>query len=900
MKLSLLATVVAGIVLVPTADAQQKLLDSDGRAFDTGHQKPGQAYRPVGQVLVDVDGDGDLDAVHAHVGNSAAPRFGILLNHGDGTYAAPIAVQTSQETMRVVAADLDGDGDPDLAFTLGKDGITGQAVAVFLNQGNGSFGPQKTFPTGKGPIGLAALDADGDGDIDLVTANFYFGEDDVSLLLNDGAGNFTQRADFPITSVSTYAQGYHVAAGDLDGDGDADMAVTVRGGKPAVQLLFNDGQGGFGAPVSYASTYPYIIEIPGVSLGDVDLDGNLDVLYATDLLRNNGNGTLAAPEPMPWKGFYGFMHDIALADMTGDGWPDLAATGHSANDGWILCPNDGTGRFLSQQVFSTGEMARAIDVGDVDGDGDLDTCTINMASLTMSVHLNQSGSLSLPYEVAVPSASYEHDVADIDLDGDLDVVTADSSITTLRNDGSGHFTSTSSAQLLSVLDHPALRDLNGDGYPDLLLLKNTTIGLPPYNLYTFLNNGDGTFGPASIWSLGSAGTGDVETGDFDEDGDLDVVITEWLGSPSQDGRKLYLLLNQGDGTFQMPPTLIVDYTVSRGQRLLVGDLDNDGHLDIVSGHGYLVSWMGRGDATFQAPIVSNVGPDGGTKYMTLADLDGDGFLDVAATSFSSSLQGQTLTIKLGQGDGTFRPPQTYYGMFSLQTSGVGGVAPLDVDQDGDVDLVAGCYGARDLALWVNRGDGTFEPEQRYGVDGSVTWVGVGDFDGDGRSDVSANIGTSTPIAGSLTFVFGEPIGPPVSTYCTGKVNSQGCVPQVTFAGTPSASSTSSFLAGAANVINQKNGILFYGTSGEAAFPFQGGTLCIQPKLTRTPPQNSGGNPLPDDCSGTYAFDFNPWIQGGADPGLQAGVGVFAQYWSRDPADPFGSGLSDALRFVIQP
>ncbi len=147
-------------------------------------------------------------------------------------------------------------------------------------------------------------------------------------------------------------------------------------------------------------------------------------------------------------------------------------------------------------------------------------------------------------------------------------------------------------------------------------------------------------------------------------------------------------------------------------------------------------------------------------------------------------------------------------------------------------------------------------------------------------------------------VFSTKISPlPPSVYCQAKVNSQGCTPAINWTGSPSASSASSFTIEASSVLNNKNGILFYGTSGPAAIPFQGGLLCAGPPIIRTPVQSSAGNPPPDDCSGSFSFDFNVWVQGGNDPQLGAGSQVNAQYWSRDPAARLGAGLSDALEFT---
>jgi len=140
-------------------------------------------------------------------------------------------------------------------------------------------------------------------------------------------------------------------------------------------------------------------------------------------------------------------------------------------------------------------------------------------------------------------------------------------------------------------------------------------------------------------------------------------------------------------------------------------------------------------------------------------------------------------------------------------------------------------------------------------------------------------------------------------YCTAKNNSLGCLPQVAVAGTPGATAAGPYDFSASTVLNGKNGLPFYGVGGPAALPFLGGTLCVQPPLRRLTVQNSGGSPPPaQDCSGAYLLDFNALIQSGSDPLLAPGQRVNAQWWSRDPAHPDGTGvgLTDALEFVIGP
>lgn len=146
--------------------------------------------------------------------------------------------------------------------------------------------------------------------------------------------------------------------------------------------------------------------------------------------------------------------------------------------------------------------------------------------------------------------------------------------------------------------------------------------------------------------------------------------------------------------------------------------------------------------------------------------------------------------------------------------------------------------------------------------------------------------------------FVESAGPQI--YCRAKTNSQGCVPFATHSGTPSLSSGTPFTIGAANVINQKYGLLVYGTAS-AFTPFQGGTLCVSGPR-RIGSQLSGGTLGAPNCTGTLAFDFNAFARSGVDPVLVAGSTISAQFYYRDVMDPagFGSGLTDAVRFTLCP
>ena len=181
-----------------------------------------------------------------------------------------------------------------------------------------------------------------------------------------------------------------------------------------------------------------------------------------------------------------------------------------------------------------------------------------------------------------------------------------------------------------------------------------------------------------------------------------------------------------------------------------------------------------------------------------------------------------------------------------------------------------------------------------------------------RFYAQGEVGAGTPLATSMTISHGgssgetatlleiDPAGcgNTVGTYCTAKQTSTGCTPQITTTGAPSASASSGFVVQTDQVEPQNLGIFFYGQSGPAAVPFQGGFLCVQPPTLRTPPTSSGGAAA---CSGAYSIDFNAYRASGADPQLVAGSTVHGQFWFRDPPEPIsGTGLSEGVTFTLCP
>lgn len=192
-------------------------------------------------------------------------------------------------------------------------------------------------------------------------------------------------------------------------------------------------------------------------------------------------------------------------------------------------------------------------------------------------------------------------------------------------------------------------------------------------------------------------------------------------------------------------------------------------------------------------------------------------------------------------------------------------------------------------LWLELGESTVAADAEFsGWDVAL----------DGGRMAIGSPTSQTPLSDSgAAYVFDVAGMPLACTYCTAKVNSQGCTPAITWSGAPSASAGSGFTVGANQIVPAMNGLLFYGVTKAAAVPFQGGLMCMQAPILRSAIQNSGGAA---PCSGSFALDFNALIALGNDPNLVPGELVRAQWWSRDPAASFASNVTDAVAFVIAP
>jgi hypothetical protein len=165
----------------------------------------------------DLDGDGDVDLAVANLFDGTAS---VLLNQGNGTFAAPLALTVGTHAFYLINADLNADGRADLVALDDAD----DCVAVRLNQGGGAFAPYVTYPVARDPQRVVATDLDEDGDLDLAVATIGSGADSVSLLLNRGDGTFA-----PYQELASGTVRLPLTHADFDGDGDSELVVANLG-----------------------------------------------------------------------------------------------------------------------------------------------------------------------------------------------------------------------------------------------------------------------------------------------------------------------------------------------------------------------------------------------------------------------------------------------------------------------------------------------------------------------------------------------------------------------------------------------------------------------------------------------------------------------------------------------
>ena len=334
---------------------------------------------------------------------------------GQIAFAPAVNYPTGNNSRAVAAADLNGDGRLDLIVVNSING-PGSVSILLAGGAAGTFGAATNFPVGDFPLAVAVADFNGDGMMDLAVTNFN--TKNLSILLGDGAGGFA--AGTPLTTGAG-TNVYSVAAGDFNGDGKVDLAITAQAsGFTAIRL--GNGDGTFTAAPDVAGP-GFLTEI---ATGDFNGDGRLDFVAidapgAVRFYLGNGNGTFAvAAAPATCNG----AADVVVGDVNGDGRTDVAVGCGNSNTVTIVLGN-GDGTFVAGTPLTSATTPWGVALADLDRDGELDLVVALQNSARIDVFKgNGDGTFATATPFATGVAPFLVTTADLDGDGLLDIATA--------------------------------------------------------------------------------------------------------------------------------------------------------------------------------------------------------------------------------------------------------------------------------------------------------------------------------------------------------------------------------------------------------------------------------------------------------------------------------------------
>jgi len=440
-------------------------------------------------------------------------------------------------------------------------------------------------------------------------------------------------------------------APDLNGDGKPDVAFVhvpvginqLPAGINLVTVGLGRGDGTFdvkawvGSPAQQPpGANPDFVVGLAVVAADFDRDGVSDLAFATQG-RDNTRGAVSIlfgdtpgtfDVPRSYRGnsrnFTQFIpsRGVVFGDFTGDRRVDFVAVG--TTDGFVVSPILDIFRGNGTDIFADAATALLWDPG----------------------HAGSSSTLRS---------------ADLDKNGTLDLVFfGPNSGVVASGNGNGTFTAFSNFGFSGAgPSNMVVADFNGDTYPDLAIFESVACNFP--NVDTRIDvqlqgaGGTKTFGTQSLLPVNGlcGGPSAMAAVDFDKDGKVDLVAERRDVVNGTTVTNILLFKGNGDGTFQ--GSTVIGTVGSPIRDFTTSDVNGDGNMDLIGvGGGSVVVLLGNGNGTFQAPVAYDAGGDSDACGVRIADIDGDGTLDVALVC--NSVLNAGFAVLLGKGDGTFGPP----------------------------------------------------------------------------------------------------------------------------------------------------------------------------------------------------------------------------------------------------
>ncbi|TME13729.1 MAG: hypothetical protein E6I70_15830, partial [Chloroflexi bacterium] len=390
----------------------------------------------------------------------------------------------------------------------------------------------------------------------------------------------------------------------------------------------------------------------------------------------------------------------------------------SSSDPTLNC--NGTGDYM--QMTSVDGVAHPFWSDTRNGVNQIFTAAVDEATLAQTLVAPPSLFAS-PINTAADPTPYLLAVGDFNNDGIPDVAVGNGTagnVAILLGTGDGHFQAPIKTIVPGGVGVLAAGDFNKDGKLDLAVTTTQIDTAGTHGAVSILpGKGDGTFGTPITFLSGSAGAGPLAVGDLNKDGVLDLVV----GHGSLTG--LSVFLGNGDGSFSSPTMYPSSYAAAD---FAVADVNDDGKLDLAMTTGTVVQvWPGNGDGTLQSPAGY---PAGSTPWaMAVADFNGDGASDIAVANYPQAMF--SVLINKGDGSGTFKPAVGYGG----PAVGNSAIATGDFNRDGTADIALADQNTNGVSIWPGRGDGSFDRAGVYPAGAGPYVIRAADLNSDHRDDL---------------------------------------------------------------------------------------------------------------------------------------------------------------------
>ena len=639
--------------------------------------------------FVDYNNDGNLDIFLSGINSSNYDAF-LYSGNGTGTFILTTAFANNSGSTgsglynsSADWADYDNDGDHDLLLT-GKS-ASGAKAYIYVNNGDGTF--TQTTP-GFVNLDYSAsrfLDYDNDNRMDVITSGYDGSFSEQTYVYKQNADGTWTNVTTNFTAVLHQIKDGDIDVLDFDNDGDSDLLISGSAGTK----LYQNTAGDYTLHTTFAS-----LSYATVDFGDYDNDGDMDIIVAGDtpqtiLYTNSANVFTASSET-----FHGIKYgDIEFGDYDNDGDLDIALIGYDNSVKNIKLYTNGS-------VTQNTAPAAPTNLGST-----TPIASMRMFSWTAATDAQTTGTLTYNLRIGTTPGS-----------GDILAVPASYS--------TGYNRTTEPGQIRG-LSHIINELPLGTYYWSVQAIDNSFAGGAWAAEQSFVVTPPPAFTEQTGIALTGVYNSSVAWGDYDNDGDLDILLT---GYGSGYVSKIYK-----NTAGQFTEQTDISLTGVRYGSVAWGDYDNDGDLDILltgsTGSVYVSKIYKNTDGAFAEQTDISLT---GVRYSSVAwgDYDNDGDLDILLTGYASS--GQTSKIYKNT-DGQFAE-QTNISLTNVYKSSV---AWGDYDNDGDLDILLTGYASsgRVSKIYKNT-DGTFAEQTDIVLtpvdDSSVAW---GDYDNDGDLDI---------------------------------------------------------------------------------------------------------------------------------------------------------------------